>query len=47
MTNIEEKMLVFDKYLERTNMDKKKYQYDGVEWCLKNEFLLEKETLGR
>ena len=42
MTNIEQKMLVFDKYLERTNMDKKKYQYDGVEWCLKNEILLQK-----
>ena len=39
---INEKMLLFDKYLERTNMDKKKYQYDGVEWCLKNEILLQK-----
>ena len=44
---IEEKMLLFDKYLERTNMDKKAYQYDGVKWCLRNEILqpllLEKE----
>ena len=42
MTNIDEKfiddkMLIFDKYLERTNMDKKSYQYDGVKWCLRNE----------
>ena len=34
---IDEKMLLFDKYLERTNMDKKAYQYDGVKWCLRNE----------
>ena len=50
MTNIEEKMLVFDKYLERTNMDKKKYQYDGVAWCLRNELqplLLEKEEQNK
>jgi SNF2 family DNA or RNA helicase len=34
---IDDKMLLFDKYLERTNMDKKGYQYDGVKWCLRNE----------
>ena len=34
---IDDKMLLFDKYLERTHMDKKQYQYDGVKWCLKNE----------
>ena len=34
---IDDKMLIFDKYLERTNMDKKSYQYDGVKWCLRNE----------
>ena len=39
---IDDKMLLFDKYLERTNMDKKGYQYDGVKWCLRNEILLEK-----
>ena len=42
---VDEKMKLFDKYLERTNMDKKRYQYDGVKWCLKNELqhlLLEK-----
>ena len=35
--SIDEKMLIFDKYLERSNMDKKQYQYDGVAWCLRNE----------
>lgn len=39
---IDEKMMLFDKYLERTNMDKKAYQYEGVKWCLKNELNLEK-----
>jgi SNF2 family DNA or RNA helicase len=39
---VDDKMKLFDKYLERTNMDKKGYQYDGVKWCLKNEILLEK-----
>ena len=34
---IDEKMMLFDKYLERSHMDKKAYQYDGVKWCLKNE----------
>ena len=34
---IEERMGKFDKYLERTQMDKKPYQYDGVKWCLENE----------
>ena len=37
--NIEQNMALFDKYLERSNMDKKKYQYDGVKWCLTNELL--------
>jgi SNF2 family DNA or RNA helicase len=35
--DIDQKMLIFDKYLERSNMDKKQYQYDGVAWCLRNE----------
>ena len=39
---IDEKMMLFDKYLERSHMDKKAYQYDGVKWCLKNELNLEK-----
>lgn len=30
-------MALFTKYLEKTNMDKKQYQYDGVKWCLINE----------
>jgi len=36
---IDEKMKLFDKYLDRSHMDKKAYQYDGVKWCLKNELL--------
>ncbi len=38
-TNIEMevKMEMFKKYLDRTNMDHKQYQYDGVRWCLNNE----------
>lgn len=35
--DVEHRMTLFEKYLERTNMDKKKYQYDGVKWCLTNE----------
>jgi SNF2 family DNA or RNA helicase len=28
---------MFDRYLDRTNMDHKQYQYDGVRWILNNE----------
>jgi SNF2 family DNA or RNA helicase len=41
---IDEKMMLFDKYLERSHMDKKAYQYEGVRWCLKNELL---QPLGK
>jgi len=34
---IEERLTLFDTYLERTKMDKKQYQYDGVRWILNNE----------
>ena len=44
---IDEKMLMFDKYLDRTNMDKKAYQYDGVKWCLRNEILQPLQPLGK
>jgi SNF2 family DNA or RNA helicase len=37
--DLEYRMSLFNKYLERTNMDKKQYQYDGVKWCLTNELL--------
>lgn len=36
-TDIEQRMALFTKYLEKANMDKKQYQYDGVKWCLTNE----------
>jgi len=34
---IEERMERFKKYLDRSNMDHKQYQYDGVRWILNNE----------
>ena len=34
---IDERMELFKKYLDRTNMDHKEYQYDGVRWILTNE----------
>ena len=37
MTDIDARMDMFKKYLDRTNMDHKQYQYDGVRWCLNNE----------
>lgn len=33
----EERMAGFIKYLDRTKMDHKKYQYEGVQWILHNE----------
>lgn len=30
-------MEMFDKYLERSGLERKSYQYEGVEWLLKNE----------
>jgi SNF2 family DNA or RNA helicase len=37
LIDIDERMALFKKYLDRTNMDHKEYQYDGVKWCLTNE----------
>ena len=34
---METRMEMFKKYLDRTNMEHKEYQYDGVRWCLDNE----------
>ena len=34
---IEKSMLLFDAYLDSAKLDRKQYQYDGVEWCVKNE----------
>ena len=34
---VDGRMAIFDKYLDRTKMDKKQYQFDGVRWCLSNE----------
>ena len=37
METIVTRMEMFKKYLDRTHMEHKQYQYDGVRWCLKNE----------
>ena len=37
MTDLDSRMELFTKYLDRTNMEHKQYQYDGVRWCLNNE----------
>lgn len=36
-TTIENRIDMFNKYLNKTGMDHKEYQYDGVRWCLNNE----------
>ena len=38
INEVEKSMLLFDKYLDKTGLDRKQYQYDGVKWCVKNEF---------
>ena len=36
-TILDDRMDIFKKYLDRTNMEHKSYQYDGVRWCINNE----------
>jgi SNF2 family DNA or RNA helicase len=36
-SNMDVRMEMFKKYLDKTNMEHKQYQYDGVRWCLNNE----------
>jgi len=36
-TTMDTRMDMFKKYLDKTNMEHKSYQYDGVRWCLNNE----------
>jgi len=36
-SSIESRMEMFKNYLNRSNMEHKQYQYDGVRWCLNNE----------
>lgn len=36
---MDNKMKLFENYLNTTNMQHKKYQFDGVKWCIKNELL--------
>jgi SNF2 family DNA or RNA helicase len=35
--NMETRMDMFKKYLDKSSMEHKEYQYDGVRWCLNNE----------
>lgn len=37
LITIDARMDMFKKYLDRTNMEHKEYQYEGVRWCLTNE----------
>ncbi|NBW58752.1 DEAD/DEAH box helicase, partial [bacterium] len=37
---IDERIELFKKYLDRTNMDHKQYQYEGIRWILSNELSL-------
>lgn len=46
MTSLDDRMLVFKDYLDRTHMDHKPYQYEGVRWMLKNELSDEKVRGG-
>jgi SNF2 family DNA or RNA helicase len=35
--NLEKRMQFFTAYLDKTGMDQKSYQFEGVKWCLENE----------
>ena len=37
MDTMDTRMDMFKKYLDKSSMDHKSYQYDGVRWCLNNE----------
>ena len=37
VSRIEDRMTQFGRYLDRTNMDHKQYQFDGLRWILNNE----------
>jgi SNF2 family DNA or RNA helicase len=42
MTNVEERIKTFDKYLNYgKGLEKKEYQRDGVRWCLENELMVD------
>ena len=36
-TTLDSRMEIFKRYLDKSGMDHKDYQYDGVRWCLNNE----------
>lgn len=37
MMNIDQRMQLFQKYLDFSGMEHKSYQYEGVRWCISNE----------
>ncbi len=37
MTDLNSRMELFTRLLDRSNMEHKQYQYDGLRWCLNNE----------
>ena len=43
---LEQRMLLFNKYLDYSGMSHKNYQYEGVRWCLSNELSLNKDLSG-
>ena len=43
---VEQRMLLFNKYLDYSGMSHKDYQYEGVRWCLSNELSLNKDLSG-
>ena len=40
MSSLDERIDLFRQFLEKAKLDQKSYQVEGVEWCLKNELLL-------
>jgi SNF2 family DNA or RNA helicase len=34
---VETRMKLFNEYTDKSSLDKKQYQYDGVKWCVRNE----------
>jgi SNF2 family DNA or RNA helicase len=41
--DISRRLVLFGKYLDKSGMDHKEYQFDGVRWCLENELQVRNE----
>ena len=37
MTEVDNRMALFTKYLDTSGLEHKQYQFDGVKWCIMNE----------